>query len=40
MSFMKFELLATEGKARRGRLSFPRGVVETRRSCRWAPTAP
>jgi queuine tRNA-ribosyltransferase len=29
MSFMKFELLATDGKARRGRLSFPRGVVET-----------
>ncbi len=26
---MSFELLATEGKARRGRLSFPRGVVET-----------
>ena len=29
MSFMSFELLATDGKARRGRLSFPRGVVET-----------
>lgn len=29
MSFMQFELLATEGKARRGRLTFPRGVVET-----------
>ena len=29
MSFMNFELLATEGKARRGRLTFPRGVVET-----------
>ena len=26
---MSFELLATEGKARRGRLTFPRGVVET-----------
>ncbi len=26
---MSFELLATEGKARRGRLIFPRGVVET-----------
>ncbi|MGI9304243.1 MAG: tRNA guanosine(34) transglycosylase Tgt [Gammaproteobacteria bacterium] len=26
---MKFELLATEGAARRGRLSVPRGVVET-----------
>ncbi|HCV77340.1 MAG TPA: tRNA guanosine(34) transglycosylase Tgt, partial [Pseudomonas sp.] len=26
---MNFELLATEGKARRGRLTFPRGVVET-----------
>ncbi|HAF91373.1 MAG TPA: tRNA guanosine(34) transglycosylase Tgt, partial [Pseudomonas sp.] len=26
---MTFELLATEGKARRGRLRFPRGVVET-----------
>lgn len=39
MSFMNFELLATDGKARRGRLTFPRGVVETRPSCRWAPTA-
>jgi len=29
MSHMNFELLATEGKARRGRLTFPRGVVET-----------
>lgn len=29
MSFMQFELLATEGKARRGRLTFPRGTVET-----------
>ncbi len=38
MSFMNFELLATDGKARRGRLTF-RGVVETRPSCRWAPTA-
>lgn len=27
--FMKFETLASEGKARRGRLTFPRGVVET-----------
>ncbi len=27
--FMQFECLATEGKARRGRLTFPRGVVET-----------
>jgi len=26
---MHFELLAADGKARRGRLSFPRGVVET-----------
>ncbi|WP_210395988.1 tRNA guanosine(34) transglycosylase Tgt [Motiliproteus sediminis] len=26
---MSFDLLATDGKARRGRLSFPRGVVET-----------
>lgn len=26
---MSFELLATDGKARRGRLTFPRGVVET-----------
>ncbi|WP_244234138.1 hypothetical protein, partial [Pseudomonas aeruginosa] len=24
---MNFELLATDGKARRGRLTFPRGVV-------------
>jgi len=27
--FMQFETLTTEGKARRGRLTFPRGVVET-----------
>ncbi len=27
--FMKFERLATEGRARRGRLTFPRGTVET-----------
>ena len=27
--FMKFEKIATQGKARRGRLTFPRGVVET-----------
>lgn len=27
--FMKFEKLAQDGKARRGRLTFPRGVVET-----------
>ena len=27
--FMKYEVLATDGKARRGRLSFPRGDVET-----------
>jgi queuine tRNA-ribosyltransferase len=26
---MKFELLTTDGRARRGRLSFPRGAVET-----------
>ena len=29
MSRMSFELLATDGKARRGRLTFPRGTVET-----------
>jgi len=29
MSRMSFELLSTTGKARRGRLIFPRGVVET-----------
>ncbi len=29
MSHMQFELLAADGKARRGRLTFPRGVVET-----------
>ena len=29
MSRMQFELLATDGLARRGRLRFPRGVVET-----------
>nr|WP_286198109.1 tRNA guanosine(34) transglycosylase Tgt [Salinisphaera sp. G21_0] len=27
--FMQFEQLATDGKARRGRLTFPRGTVET-----------
>ncbi|MFP8965546.1 tRNA guanosine(34) transglycosylase Tgt [Pokkaliibacter sp. CJK22405] len=27
--YMQFELLAEEGQARRGRLTFPRGVVET-----------
>ncbi|HEU4484281.1 MAG TPA: tRNA-guanine transglycosylase, partial [Povalibacter sp.] len=26
---MKFSLLSTDGAARRGRLTFPRGVVET-----------
>ena len=26
---MTFELLGTDGGARRGRLTFPRGVVET-----------
>lgn len=29
MSFMQFELDNTDGRARRGRLKFPRGVVET-----------
>jgi queuine tRNA-ribosyltransferase len=29
MSILKFELLKTSGRARRGRLNFPRGVVET-----------
>ncbi len=29
MSFMDFELHATSGQARRGRLTFPRGTVET-----------
>ena len=29
MSHMQFEVFATDGKARRGRLTFPRGVVET-----------
>ena len=29
MSHMQFEVLATDGKARRGRLTFPRGAVET-----------
>ncbi len=28
-SFMSYQLLATDGQARRGRLSFPRGEVET-----------
>ena len=26
---MEFKLLATQGKARRGQLIFPRGIVET-----------
>lgn len=29
MSFMQFELDTTDGRARRGRLTFPRGTVET-----------
>ncbi len=29
MSFMQFEHLSSDGQARRGRLQFPRGVVET-----------
>ena len=29
MSRMHFERLATDGAARRGRLTFPRGTVET-----------
>lgn len=29
MSHMKFDLLATSGRARRGRMTFPRGTVET-----------
>ena len=29
MSRMTFELLGSDGAARRGRLSFPRGTVET-----------
>lgn len=29
MSYDLWEVLATEGKARRGRLMFPRGVVDT-----------
>ena len=29
MSRMSFELLGSDGAARRGRLTFPRGVVET-----------
>ena len=29
MSFMQFEVDSTDGRARRGRLKFPRGVVET-----------
>ena len=38
--FMQFALLARDGAARRGRLQFPRGEVETPASCPWAPTAP
>ena len=29
MSHLQFNLLATDGAARRGRLTFPRGTVET-----------
>ena len=29
VSFMQFEVDSTDGRARRGRLKFPRGVVET-----------
>ena len=29
MSHMQFDLLTTDGAARRGRLTFPRGTVET-----------
>ena len=29
MSFMRFEVLATDGQARRGRLQFPRGDIQT-----------
>lgn len=29
MSHMQFDLLSTDGKARRGRLTFPRGTIET-----------
>ena len=29
MSRMHFDLITTDGAARRGRLTFPRGVVET-----------
>ncbi len=29
MSRLQFELLTTDGVARRGRLTFPRGTVET-----------
>ena len=29
MSHMQFELLGTQGQARRGRLQFPRGTVQT-----------
>lgn len=37
---MKFELDTTDGRARRGRLVFERGVVETPALCPLAPTAP
>ncbi|MDQ3040047.1 MAG: tRNA guanosine(34) transglycosylase Tgt, partial [Pseudomonadota bacterium] len=29
MSRMSFQLLGTDGAARRGRIEFPRGVIET-----------
>ena len=29
MSRMTFQLLGTDGTARRGRITFPRGVIET-----------
>lgn len=37
---MKFELDTTDGRARRGRLVFDRGVVETPCLCLLALTAP
>ncbi len=35
---MKFELDTTDGRARRGRLVFDRGVVETPALCLWVLT--
>lgn len=37
---MKYELIKKDGRARRGRLQFERGTVETPALCLWVLTAP